>query len=51
MAGGLLLSAAIVRQGMIDELTRRGYQLAVTPVAEPVRGAIILAERMLNTDP
>jgi N-acetylglucosamine kinase-like BadF-type ATPase len=51
IAGGLLLSAATVRQGMIDELTRRGYQLAVTPVAEPVRGAVILAERMLNAEP
>ncbi len=29
---------------MIDDLTRQGYQLTVTPVADPVRGAVILAE-------
>jgi N-acetylglucosamine kinase-like BadF-type ATPase len=50
-AGGFLLSAAIVRQTMIDDLTRRGYQVAMTPVADPVRGAVILAQRMLNTEP
>jgi hypothetical protein len=36
---------------MIDDLTRRGYQLAVTPVGDPVRGAVILAERMLSAEP
>ena len=51
VAGGFLLSAAIVRQRMIDDLTRQGYQLAVTPVADPVRGAVILAERMLIAEP
>jgi N-acetylglucosamine kinase-like BadF-type ATPase len=51
VAGGFLLSAAIVRQTMIDDLTRRGYQVAMTPVADPVRGAVILAQRMLNTEP
>jgi N-acetylmuramic acid 6-phosphate etherase len=51
VAGGFLLSAAIVRQGMIDDLTRRGYKVAMTPVAEPVRGAVILAESMLSAEP
>jgi len=49
-AGGFLLSATIVRQEMIDGLTRRGYQVAVTPVPDPVRGAVILAERALAAD-
>ena len=44
-AGGFLLSAATVRQELIDGLTRRGYQVGVTPVPDPVRGAVILAER------
>jgi hypothetical protein len=51
VAGGFLLSATIVRQRMIDDLTRRGYQVAMTSVADPVRGAIILAERMLSVEP
>ena len=49
-AGGFLLSAATVRQAMIDGLTRQGYQPAVTPVPDPARGAIILAERALAAD-
>jgi N-acetylglucosamine kinase-like BadF-type ATPase len=51
VAGGFLLSAAIVRQGMVDNLSRRGYQVAMTPVAEPVRGAVILAERVIGAEP
>jgi N-acetylglucosamine kinase-like BadF-type ATPase len=51
MAGGFLLSAAIVQQRMLDDLTRRGYQVAIAPVADPVRGAVILAERMLSAEP
>jgi N-acetylglucosamine kinase-like BadF-type ATPase len=51
VAGGFLLSAAIVRQGMIDDLTRRGYQVGMTPVADPVRGAVILAERVIGAEP
>jgi N-acetylglucosamine kinase-like BadF-type ATPase len=47
MAGGFLLSATIVRQGMTDQLIRQGYQLDVTSVPDPVRGAVILAERAL----
>jgi N-acetylglucosamine kinase-like BadF-type ATPase len=51
VAGGFLLSAAIVRQGMVDDLSRRGYQVAMTPVADPVRGAVILAERVISAEP
>jgi N-acetylglucosamine kinase-like BadF-type ATPase len=47
VAGGFLLSATIVRQGMIDHLDRQGFQVQVSAVPEPVRGAIILAERAL----
>ncbi len=46
-AGGFLLSATTVFHEMIDSLSRRGYQVAVTPVSEPVRGAVILAERTM----
>jgi N-acetylglucosamine kinase-like BadF-type ATPase len=49
MAGGFLLSATVVRQEMISDLGLRGYEVMVTPVAEPVRGAVILAERALST--
>ena len=44
-AGGFLLSAAAVLQAMTDALTRQGYQPAVTLVPDPVRGAVLLAER------
>jgi len=47
--GGFLLSAPMVLQEMIDGLTRRGYDVAVTPVPDPVRGAVVLAERVLDT--
>jgi hypothetical protein len=33
---------------MIDDLVQRGYQPAVTPVPDPARGAVILAERALT---
>ena len=49
IAGGFLLSATIVRQGMIDNLSRQGYDVDVSLVAEPVQGAIILAERALGS--
>ncbi len=47
MAGSFLLSATIMREEMIDGLTRKGYQVSVTAVPDPVRGAVILAERGL----
>ncbi len=49
-AGGFLLSAAIVRQGIINHLSRQGYQVTVTPVTDPVRGAVILAEQVVSTE-
>jgi N-acetylglucosamine kinase-like BadF-type ATPase len=50
MAGGFLLSATVMREAMIDGLSRKGYQVSVTPVPDPVRGAVILAERALAAD-
>ena len=50
-AGGFVLSAAVVLRRMIDCLDRQGYHVNVTPVTEPVRGAVILAERQLSTIP
>jgi N-acetylglucosamine kinase-like BadF-type ATPase len=51
VAGGFLLSATVVLDGMIDCLHRWGYRVNLTPVADPARGAIILAERALVTEP
>jgi N-acetylglucosamine kinase-like BadF-type ATPase len=45
-AGGFLLSATIVFQAMIDRLSRQATQ-----VTDPVRGAIILAERAAGALP
>jgi N-acetylglucosamine kinase-like BadF-type ATPase len=47
IAGGFLLSATSVRVALVDGLARLGYEPAVTPVPDPARGAIILAERAL----
>jgi N-acetylglucosamine kinase-like BadF-type ATPase len=47
-AGGFLLSASIVRQEMVDRLVERGYEVDLTPVTDPVRGALILAEKILT---
>jgi N-acetylglucosamine kinase-like BadF-type ATPase len=49
MAGGFLLAAPVVQRVMLDDLARQGYQVTATPVADPVRGAVILAERALVT--
>ena len=46
-AGGFILSATALRQAMIDALVQRGYQPSLTLVPDPVRGAVILAERTL----
>jgi N-acetylglucosamine kinase-like BadF-type ATPase len=46
-AGGFILSATALRQAMIDALDQRGYQPSLTLVPDPVRGAVILAERDL----
>jgi N-acetylglucosamine kinase-like BadF-type ATPase len=45
MAGGFLLATNTLQQAMIERLTIDGYQLEVTAVTDPVRGAVILAER------
>jgi N-acetylglucosamine kinase-like BadF-type ATPase len=49
-AGGFLLSATVMHEEMIENLIRKGYQVSATPVPDPVRGAVILAERALHTD-
>jgi N-acetylglucosamine kinase-like BadF-type ATPase len=48
MAGGFLLATKLVQQAMVDQLTRDGYQMDITAVTDPVRGAVILAERALT---
>ena len=48
IAGGFLLSAKLVRQRMIDQLMQQGYQLDITSVTDPVRGALVLAEQALK---
>jgi N-acetylglucosamine kinase-like BadF-type ATPase len=45
MAGGFLLSAADVSRALVDGLSRAGYDVRPTHVAEPVKGALILAEQ------
>jgi N-acetylglucosamine kinase-like BadF-type ATPase len=44
-AGGFLLSAADVAQALLDGLARAGFSAVATPVPEPVRGAVVIAER------
>jgi N-acetylglucosamine kinase-like BadF-type ATPase len=51
MAGGFLLSATTVRHSLLDTLGRQGYEVRESAVPDPVRGAIILAERALNVEP
>jgi len=46
-AGGFLLSATPVLQAMTDGLASEGYDVALTLVPDPVRGAVLLAERAL----
>ena len=45
MAGGFLLSATLVRQPMIDQLTQQGYQLDITSVTDPVRAHSFLPSK------
>jgi N-acetylglucosamine kinase-like BadF-type ATPase len=49
-AGSFLLSAENVRQEMTRALSARGYDVMLTPVKEPARGALILAEAALMFD-
>jgi N-acetylglucosamine kinase-like BadF-type ATPase len=45
LAGGFLLAAADVSRSLVAHLARAGYEADVTPVPEPVLGAIVLAGR------
>jgi N-acetylglucosamine kinase-like BadF-type ATPase len=47
-AGGFLLAAPAVALSMVNALVAGGYQVAATPVPEPVLGALLLAERATN---
>ena len=49
-AGGFLLSASAVLAEMVSGITRQGYQVALTRVADPVRGAVVLAERAISSN-
>ena len=46
-AGGFLLSASVVRQEMVEGIIRQGYEVTLTPVANPVWGAVKLAEQAI----
>ena len=48
LAGSFLLAASSVRQTLIDRLREDGLDVDAHPVAEPVRGALILASRARN---
>jgi N-acetylglucosamine kinase-like BadF-type ATPase len=50
MAGSFLLSAQPVREALIRGLENRGYLPEVTPVPDPVRGAVILAGRAAQSE-
>jgi N-acetylglucosamine kinase-like BadF-type ATPase len=47
VAGSFLLSATLVLATAIDRLRQQGYHAVVVRVPDPVRGAVILAERSL----
>jgi N-acetylglucosamine kinase-like BadF-type ATPase len=47
LAGGFLLSADVVSAAMIHALTSFGYGVITTSVPDPVRGALVIAERAL----
>ena len=47
LAGGFLLHTEEVERGLLDALALKGYELKITRVQEPVRGAVILAEKQL----
>jgi N-acetylglucosamine kinase-like BadF-type ATPase len=48
MAGGFLLSAPIVYDGLLAALDSMGLSVEATPVPEPALGAIILARKALH---
>ncbi len=47
-AGGFLLAAEPIHEALVEELAAHGYNARVSKVAEPVRGAVVLAERALS---
>jgi N-acetylglucosamine kinase-like BadF-type ATPase len=48
LAGSFLLAAAKVSQALLERLGQSGYAVEATPVAEPVRGALVLARRAIE---
>jgi N-acetylglucosamine kinase-like BadF-type ATPase len=48
LAGSFLLSATAVAEGLVAALRRRGFDPETTPVPDPVRGALVLAGRLLR---
>jgi len=48
LAGSFLLAAADVSHALIERLGQGGYTIAATPVAEPVRGALVLAGQVID---
>jgi len=48
--GKTLLSATAVLRALTDGLNQKGYQAAATLVPDPVRGAVLLAERALAAE-
>lgn len=48
-AGGFLLSARVVLEEMVSGITRQGYQVTLKRVADPVLGAVVLAERAISS--
>src|SRR5262249_5842382 len=50
LAGTFLLGAAPVSNALEAGLARCGYAINATPVAEPVRGALILAGRAFDEE-
>jgi N-acetylglucosamine kinase-like BadF-type ATPase len=47
VAGSFLLSATLVLETLIGSLRQQGYHAGVVRVPDPVRGAVVLAERSL----
>ena len=50
LAGGFLLNTTEVERGLVESLALEGYQLNITRVPEPARGAVLLAQRALRQD-
>jgi N-acetylglucosamine kinase-like BadF-type ATPase len=48
MAGGFLLSVPAVARSLLDHLARAGYDAEATAVSDPVKGALVLARRVLD---